>query len=108
MSVKPVLVVMLWCAMASADTCPTPSQIARSRSPEEAASAKSLFNKGLRLQSAGKIEEACKLFESSLHLDGQIGTLLNVAECRELKGQLIEAHLMFSEASEAAGMPAPL
>ena len=106
MPVRVLALLFSLCAVASAapgGDCP--SQTATppgKRTPEAAASAKALFDKGIALQGGGKIDEACKMFESSLLLDPQIGTRLNVAECRELRGRLVEAHALFADAAAEA------
>jgi hypothetical protein len=106
MSVRSVVVLLLvvgGVSAARADDCPKPaSATASKRTPEEVATAKSLFDKGLKLQSAGKMDESCKMFESAYHLDPQVGMRLNVAECRELRGRLVEAHALFAEAADEA------
>src|SRR5262245_31700795 len=105
MPMKVLLVLFSLCALANAapGDCPQRSTpVPAKRTPEAMATAKSLFEKGLALQGSGKIDEACKMFESSLLLDPQIGTRLNVAECRELRGRLVEAHALFSEAADEA------
>jgi len=97
--------VVLCASAARADTtaCP-PAQTAASKThtPEEIATGKALFQKALALQSAKKDDDACEMFESSLRLDPQIGTRLNVADCRERKGKLVEAQALFAEASDEA------
>jgi hypothetical protein len=96
-------VVLLAASVASADPCPSSTTGAETqRSQAEIQTASDLFQKGKALQSAGKIEEACKLFESSLRLNPQVGIRLNVAECHELQGRLVEAHALFSETAEEA------
>jgi hypothetical protein len=89
-------------SVAAADPCPTRTTATVARSQEEVATATSLFQKGIALQGAGKIDEACKMFEGSLHLNPLIGTRLNVAECHELRGRLIEAHALFAETADEA------
>lgn len=88
--------------IAAAAPCPTKGPPPGPRSPEEIATASSLFQKGITLQSAGKVDDACKMFESSLSLNPQIGIRLNVAECHEQRGRLIEAHALFAETAEEA------
>lgn len=64
---------------------------------EKAATA--LFEQGRQLAEAGQKDAACDKFESSLRLDPQIGTKLNVAACREDKGRLVEAYGLFESAA---------
>jgi hypothetical protein len=88
--------------LASADPCGSRSTSTAARSPEEIQTASTLFQKGIALQGSGKIDEACKMFESSFHLNPQIGTRLNLAECHELRGRLVEAHALFAETADEA------
>lgn len=92
---------LLHAAVVAADPCPVRTPPTE-RSAEEVATATSLFQKGKALQDAGKIDDACKMFESSLQLNPQIGIRLNVAECHELRGRLVEAHALFQETAEEA------
>jgi hypothetical protein len=69
---------------------------------EAVATSRSLFTRGLELQKKGKNAEACKMFESSLVLEPQLGNLLNVADCRERAGKLIEARGLFVLAGDLA------
>ena len=64
---------------------------------EKAATA--LFEQGRQLAEAGQKDAACDKFESSLRLDPQIGTKLNVADCREDKGRFVEAYELFESAA---------
>ena len=64
---------------------------------EKAATA--LFEPGRQLAEAGQKDAACDKFESSLRLDPQIGTKLNVAACREDKDQLVDAYALFESAA---------
>jgi tetratricopeptide (TPR) repeat protein len=72
------------------------------RPAEEIATAKNLFSQALALQKAGKLDASCDMFESSLRLDPQIGTRLNVADCRERQGRLVEAHALFEDSADQA------
>ena len=97
-----MLAVLLHAATAAADVCPPRPQPATQRSTEEVATASTLFQKGKALQDAGKLDDACKMFESSLQLNPQVGIRLNVAECHELRGRLVEAHALFAETAAEA------
>ena len=68
-------------------------------SPEDAARATALFDKGQKQIDANETDAACASFESSLHLDPQIGTRLNLADCRERQGRLADARILFEQAA---------
>lgn len=101
-----VLAIVLACAFvrtARADSCVEKLQAAATTSKDEMKTGKALFDKAKALEKQGKTDEACKMFESSLLLDPQIGTRLNVATCREKAGDLTAARMAFEEvAAEAA------
>lgn len=65
-------------------------------SPKEAGA---LFDKARDLMKAGKAPEACPLFEKSHLLEPALGTLLNLADCYDKTGRLVQAYLRFNEAS---------
>jgi hypothetical protein len=64
--------------------------------------AQSLFDEGRKQMKAGKLAEACAAFEASQKLDPAITTLLNLAECREQRGQLATAWGTFVDANRMA------
>jgi hypothetical protein len=67
-----------------------------------------LFSEGRELKAAGKIDEACARFEVSWQAERATGTELNLADCRERQGKLLEAWELFDEAariSEREGNP---
>lgn len=64
----------------------------------DAVLARSLFDSGKALMSAGKTDEACEKFAESERLDPRSGTLLNLAVCREQQGKIATAWLLFQEA----------
>lgn len=51
-----------------------------------AAEAEALFEEGRNLMNSGQIAPACEKFEASAAIDIAIGTLLNLANCREMTG----------------------
>jgi hypothetical protein len=59
-----------------------------------------LFSEGRELKAAGKLDEACKRFESSWSAERATGTQLNLADCREREGKLLEAWRLFDEAAK--------
>jgi len=54
-----------------------------------------LFVRGRELKTAGRLAEACELFDRSYQLDPAPGTGLNLADCFELRGQLRRAWELF-------------
>lgn len=60
--------------------------------------AEALFRDGKRLMKEGKLGEACDKFEASERLESSVGTLLNLADCREKNGQIATAWGLFLEA----------
>ena len=73
-------------------------------SPEDAAKATAMFEQGRKLIEGGKLGPACDAFEGSLRLDPQIGTRLNLADCREQQGRLVEAYALFDQAEQEASL----
>src|SRR5207253_10331885 len=61
-----------------------------------------LFEEGRKLVDTGQIDAACDRFETSLSLDPQVGTRLNLADCREKQGRLGEAYRLFEQAAAEA------
>ena len=61
-----------------------------------------LFHDGRELLKAGNIPEACEAFAGSEKLDAKVGTLLNLADCREKQGQTATAWSLFVEAKQLA------
>jgi hypothetical protein len=74
--------------------------IARAQAPD-VSSAEALFRESRRLMKEHKIAEACEKFEASERIDGSVGTLLNLADCREKNGQLATAWATFLKAASA-------
>ncbi|HEY0476609.1 MAG TPA: hypothetical protein VGD37_03745 [Kofleriaceae bacterium] len=61
-----------------------------------------LFREGRELLKAGRVAEACDAFAGSQKLDAKVGTLLNLADCREKQGQTATAWSLFLEARQLA------
>jgi hypothetical protein len=85
------LACMLWAPSVIADV-----------SPGDAVKAKALFDQGQAEMDAGKIDAACATFETSFKLDPQIGARLNLADCRERQGKIVEAYALFAGAADEA------
>ena len=51
---------------------------------------------------AAKTDAACEKFAESLALDPQLGTQLNLADCRQRQGKLVEAYAIYEAAQGAA------
>jgi hypothetical protein len=64
--------------------------------------AEALFREGKRLMKDGQTAQACDKFEASNRLESSVGTLLNLADCREKNHQLATAWATFLKASAAA------
>ena len=77
--------IVLCTGVAAADPCPVRTPTTQ-RSAEEEATASALFQKGKALQDAGKLDDACKMFESSLRLNPQIGIRLTQSDLAGLVG----------------------
>jgi hypothetical protein len=75
-----------------------------STSPARAQSAEAdvLFREGKALLKQGKIAEACEKLDASDRLESSVGTLLNLADCRERNHQLATAWATFRKAAVAA------
>ncbi|UQA62817.1 hypothetical protein [Polyangium aurulentum] len=67
------------CASTPVAQTPEPSEA----KAETGGTAEVLFDEGVALADAGKLEEACKKFEASERLEHAPGTLLNLADCYE-------------------------
>ena len=59
----------------------------------------------MRLQKAGKLDEACAAFETSNRLEPRAGTLLRLGECREANKQLASAWSAYQDALTKATDP---
>jgi len=69
---------------------------------DDTARAAQLFAQGQAAIAASRIDDACTMFETSLRLDAQIGTRLNLADCRERQGRLAEAYALFVAGADEA------
>ncbi|HEY1553199.1 MAG TPA: hypothetical protein VGF94_00120 [Kofleriaceae bacterium] len=61
-----------------------------------------LFREGKKLLKSGHLSEACDKLEASDRLESSVGTLLNLADCRERNHQLATAWATFRKAAAAA------
>jgi hypothetical protein len=64
--------------------------------------AEQLFRDGRALMERGKTDEACEKFSSSQSLSPALGTLLNLALCREAQGRSATAWSLFAEVESLA------
>jgi hypothetical protein len=69
---------------------------------EGSAIAEQLFRDGRSLLEAGKVDEACEKFAASQRVSPAIGTLLNLAICREQQGRSATAWGLFADAEAQA------
>jgi tetratricopeptide (TPR) repeat protein len=82
-----------------AGVCASP---ARAQQGDDKAAAEQLFTQGKALMEKGKLEQACARFEASQKLDPALGTLLNLALCREKQGKVASAWALYREAAVQA------
>lgn len=68
----------------------------------DAAAADALFQDGRRFMDEKRYGEACPKFDSAYKEDATLGTLLNLANCRELEGKLATAWARWNEAEAKA------
>jgi len=61
-----------------------------------------LFREGKKLLKQGKIDAACDKLDASERIESSVGTLLNLADCREKNHQLATAWAIFRKAVVAA------
>jgi hypothetical protein len=71
-------------------------------SADDEAKANALFEQGQKLIEANKVDLACDSFEASLAIDPQLGTKLNLADCRERQNRLAVAYRLFKDAGDEA------
>ena len=64
--------------------------------------AEQLFRDGRQLLKDGKRDEACERFQRSADLESKVGTLLNLADCREQQGRIATAWDDFTQAQALA------
>jgi len=64
--------------------------------------AEALFRDGKRLMKEGNVAAACDKFDASNRLETSVGTMLNLADCREKNHQLATAWATFLKAAAAA------
>jgi len=70
------------------------------QSPTDAAAAEALFAEGRKAMARGDAATACAKFEASQRLDPGVGTLFNLADCKEALGDLAAAWVHLREAEE--------
>jgi hypothetical protein len=69
---------------------------------DDAAAAQALFDQGKKAMAAHDFAAACTEFEDSFRLDPAMGTLLNLADCKERIGKLASAWSLFLELAAKA------
>ena len=69
---------------------------------EDKVAADAAFRAAKELEKAGKLVEACPLYETSYRNDPQLGALLNLANCHELTGRTATAWVEYRDALELA------
>jgi len=72
------------------------------RAQAQSAEADVLFRDGKKLLKDGDVAAACEKLDASERLESSVGTLLNLADCRERNHQLATAWAVFRKAAVAA------
>ncbi len=78
-------------------------RVASAQTPTPTPEAERLFQEGLALFDAGKVEEACGKFEQSIKKNPRaLGTLMNLGRCAERRGKVATALALYQEAFDRA------
>jgi len=78
------------------------SPLARAASPEDRAGAAQHLKQAQELKKQGQLAEACRQLEEAEHLDPKLPTLLELADCTEQLGKLVEAQALWASARDRA------
>ncbi|HEX8791565.1 MAG TPA: hypothetical protein VF765_11490 [Polyangiaceae bacterium] len=95
---RPARLALLALAIAAAPLVPARALAQQ----QDAAIAEQLFRDGRALLEAGKVDEACDKFVTSQRIAPAIGTLLNLAICRERQGKTATAWSLFADVEAQA------
>jgi len=93
------------CLVALSLMCGRPRS-AQAAAPE-ASAAQALFDEAKALMARGDYQRACAKLDESQRLDPALGTLLNLADCREKEGKLASAWSLFRDAEALAHRAGP-
>jgi len=92
-----------WVALGCMVACVvTAAPVSADVSTQDAKRARKLFDDGRKQIAAEHVDAACELFATSLALDPQLGTRLNLASCREQQGRYIDAYTLYQDAAAEA------
>ncbi|HUQ04164.1 MAG TPA: hypothetical protein VM261_16810 [Kofleriaceae bacterium] len=69
------------------------------------ADAEALFSEADRLESKGRLDEACDAFEASNRIEARAGTMIRIGQCRERQGRLASAWSAYKDALTRAKDP---
>jgi lipopolysaccharide biosynthesis regulator YciM len=75
--------------------------VASAASPEDPAAARQHLKQAEQLRKKGQLAEACQQLEEVERLDPKLPTLLELAECTEKLGKVVEAQAWWSLARDA-------
>jgi hypothetical protein len=89
-------------ATAALVTVLTASPAARAASPEDRAAARQHLTQAQEAKKAGQLAEACGHLEEVERLDPKLPTLMELAECTEQLGKLVEAQAHWAAARDRA------
>jgi hypothetical protein len=80
----------------------TAASVAVAASPEERAAARQHSNQAEKLKKRGQLAEACRELEQVERLDPKLPSLIELAECTEQLGKVVEAHALWAAARDRA------
>src|SRR5687767_560211 len=76
--------------------------VASAASPESRAAARQHLRQAQELRKQGQLAESCRHLEEVERLDPKLPTLIELAECTERLGKLVEAQALWSLARDRA------
>jgi hypothetical protein len=91
-----------WSAVAVATALLLGSSVVLGATPEGRAAAKQHLARAEELKKQGKLAEACTELGEVERLDSKLPTLLELAECTENTGKLVEAEVLWTSARDRA------
>jgi hypothetical protein len=76
------------------------------RADAQNAEAEALFNEGDRLETSGKIDQACDAFEASNRIERRAGAMIRLGQCRERQNKIASAWSAYKDSLTRVQDPA--